>query len=81
MMKRNYPIPPTCPINNQELIRQTAAFHATGHAAAIYLDNKQKQLPPVFFQITIKAWDRPKNSPLDKGLLAHEHFVGVVECG
>ena len=79
-MKRNYQLTPTCPINDQELIRQTA-FHEAGHAAAIYLYNKQKQLPPVFFQITIKAWDYPKNSPLDKGSLAHEHFVGVVEGG
>ncbi len=80
IMKRNYQINTICPIDDQELIRQTA-FHEAGHAAAIYLYNKQKQLPPVFFQITIKAWERPKNTSLNDSLLAHEHFVGVVEGG
>jgi len=41
------------PINHAELSRKTA-IHEAGHAAAIYLGNKQKQLPPVFFQIFIK---------------------------
>ncbi|MDD2658761.1 MAG: hypothetical protein PHY54_03645 [Methylococcales bacterium] len=41
------------PINHTELSRKTA-IHEAGHAAAIYLGNKQKQLPPVFFQIFIK---------------------------
>ena len=41
------------PINNTELSRKTA-IHEAGHAAAIYLGNKQKQLPPVFFQIYIR---------------------------
>lgn len=35
-----------------DLIQQTA-FHEAGHAASIYLGNKQKQLPPVYFQIQI----------------------------
>ena len=42
------------PINNAELSRKTA-IHEAGHAAAIYLGNKQKQLPPVFFQINIRG--------------------------
>jgi hypothetical protein len=41
------------PINHAELNRKTA-IHEAGHAAAIYLGNKQKHLPPVFFQIIIK---------------------------
>ncbi|MEY3759694.1 MAG: hypothetical protein RIR39_1185 [Pseudomonadota bacterium] len=41
------------PINHAELSRKTAV-HEAGHAAAIYLGNKQKQLPPVFFQVFIK---------------------------
>jgi hypothetical protein len=40
-------------IANQELSTRTA-IHEAGHAAAIYLGNKKKQLPPVFFQIIIK---------------------------
>jgi len=41
-------------ISNQELSVQTA-IHEAGHAAAIYLGNKQRQLPPVFFQIVTKV--------------------------
>jgi hypothetical protein len=36
----------------KELSRKTA-IHEAGHAAAIYLGNKQKNLPPVCFQIII----------------------------
>ncbi|MDD5412543.1 MAG: hypothetical protein PHF31_14220 [Methylobacter sp.] len=79
-MKRNYQIDVNCPINDQDLIRQIA-FHEAGHATAIYLYNKQKQLPPVFFQITIKALDRLKDSHLNTCSLAHDHFVAVVEGG
>jgi hypothetical protein len=41
------------PVHPDALRKQTA-IHEAGHAAAIYLGNKQKQLPPVFFQIIIK---------------------------
>jgi hypothetical protein len=40
-------------ISHYDLKRETA-IHEAGHAAAIYLGNKQRQLPPVFFQIFIK---------------------------
>lgn len=33
--------------------RQCIAFHEAGHAAAIYLNNKARNLPPVFFQIML----------------------------
>ena len=78
-MKRNYQTDVSCPIDDQDLLRQIA-FHEAGHATAIYLYNKQKQLPPVYFQITIKALDRPKDNPLDSRL-AYDHFAAVVEGG
>ncbi len=37
---------------HQEVYRKVA-IHEAGHATAIYLGNKQKRLPPVFFQIFI----------------------------
>jgi len=37
---------------DRDLIRQIV-FHEAGQAAAVYLYNKQKQLPSVDFQITI----------------------------
>ena len=52
-MKRRHTSNDFYPINHAELSRKTAV-HEAGHAAAIYLGNKQKQLPPVFFQIFIK---------------------------
>ncbi|MCK9395039.1 MAG: hypothetical protein M0Q44_05565 [Methylobacter sp.] len=77
-MKRNYQADASCFINDQDLIRQIA-FHEAGHAAAIYLYNKQKQLPPVHFQITIKALDRQKDSSSNNR--AYDHFAAVVEGG
>ena len=42
--------------NNGKLIqyKQRVAFHEAGHAAGIYLNNKARQLPPVFFKIIFK---------------------------
>jgi hypothetical protein len=40
-----------------ELNWQTA-FHEAGHAAAIYLENKRNNLPPVYFQIEVSKADR-----------------------
>lgn len=53
-MKRRHTSNDFYPVNHAELSRKTA-IHEAGHAAAIYLGNKQKQLPPVFFQIFIKG--------------------------
>jgi hypothetical protein len=53
IMKRRHTSTDFYPINHAELSWKTA-IHEAGHAAAIYLGNKQKQLPPVFFQIFIK---------------------------
>lgn len=41
-------------LTHQEVYRKVA-IHEAGHAAAIYLGNKRKRLPPVFFQIFITA--------------------------
>ncbi len=79
-MKRNYQTDTSYLINDQDLIRQIA-FHEAGHATAIYLYNKQKQLPPVFFQITIKALDRLKDGSLNACSLTDGHFAAVVEGG
>jgi hypothetical protein len=79
-MKRNYQADASCSINDQDLIKQIA-FHEAGHAAVIYLYNKQKQLPPVYFQITIKILERLKDSSLDAGLLPDDRFVAVIEGG
>lgn len=51
-MKRIYVKPPYT-ILPQELITRTS-FHEAGHAVAIYLYNRQRKLPPVYFSIKIK---------------------------
>ena len=55
-MKLNFPSAAVSLMFEQDLIKQIA-FHEAGHAAAIYLYNKQKQLPSVDFQITITNTD------------------------
>ena len=79
-MKRNYQKSTCCAINDQDLIRQTA-FHEAGHAAGIYLYNKHKQLPPVYFQITINPVHRPIEKTWDTLALSGDHFTAMVEGG
>ena len=79
-MKRNYPIDVMSPVLDQDLIRQIV-FHEAGHAAAIHLYNKQKQLPPVYFQITIKQTDHSHAKPFASRAGTREHFVAMVEDG
>jgi len=52
-MKRRYTSNDFHAINTAELSKKMA-IHEAGHAAAIYLGNKQKQLPQIFFQIFFK---------------------------
>ena len=51
-MNRNHIFNRTLNLTHKEVNRK-AAIHEAGHAAAIYLGNQQKGLPPVFFQIFI----------------------------
>lgn len=69
-MKRNYRISETGSIDYQDLIQQIA-FHEAGHAVGIYLYNKEKHLPPVFFQIMLKSPEFAINPPLNLGSLSH----------
>ena len=52
-----------------------------GHAAAIHLYNKQKQLPPVYFQITIKKTDQSLTNPFASRAVKHDHFAAAVKGG
>ena len=60
MMKRNKIIDNyKSHIKNQHKIAIT--FHEAGHAAAIYLNNKARMLPPIFFQIVFKETEEAPN--------------------
>lgn len=52
-MNRSYHRQSFCKHSGLKELRLKTAIHEAGHAAAIYLGNKQRQLPPVFFQIVI----------------------------
>lgn len=70
-MNRSYPPKNWLnPTTAQELSRKTA-FHEAGHAAAIYLGNRQKQLPPVFFQICRNSQDVHWLAKVEGGRLIH----------
>lgn len=65
IMQRKYQSTDSCFHNKQALTHQTA-FHEAGHVTGIYLGNKQKQLPPVFFQIVIKQADKENDQLVAK---------------
>lgn len=54
------------------------AFHEAGYAAAIYLNNKAQNLPPVFFQITLM--DLSSNSEQEL-MDCHNNCIASVEGG
>ena len=79
-MKRNYPIDAITPILDKNLIRQVV-FHEAGHAAAIHLYNRQKRLPPVYFQISIKQIDNSTTQYFTNSAVTRDHFAAIVEGG
>ncbi len=82
IMKRRYTSNDFCAINTAELGKKTA-IHEAGHAAAIYLGNKQKQLPPIFFQIFIKKLnsDSQPMTCLCKASDSCNHCVTKIDGG
>ncbi len=56
------------------------AVHEAAHAAAIYLGNKRKGLPQLFFQVSIASQDG--DTPCDKYLLKPDRgFIAEVDGG
>ena len=78
-MNRTNNLKNTTQLAYQEISRETA-IHEAGHAAAIYLGNQQKGLPPVFFQIFISL---SNSGPQSSGFLnrASERDIAKVEGG
>jgi hypothetical protein len=69
-MQRNYQSDYSYFPSIHELTRQTA-FHEAGHAASIYLGNKEKNLPAVFFLIKIKKATAPNELAVAKVIDGH----------
>ncbi len=57
------------------------AFHEAGHAAAIYLHNQQKQLPQIYFHISLSGFNQQKRQT---DAVRHENqgvFQAILEGG
>ncbi len=79
-MKRNYFIDDFKTCNFQELATQIA-YHEAGHATAIYLYNKQQQLPPVFFKVHVKKHENLKQFMAEKGEQEPPAVAATIEGG
>ncbi len=71
-MQRNYQSDYFDTPSIQDLTHQTA-FHEAGHAASIYLGNKQKKLPAVFFQIQVQQ--AKESNPLNIAKVIGGHLI------
>jgi hypothetical protein len=79
-MGRNVSIPPLGKTHGHALSRETA-IHEAGHAVAIYLGNKQKQLPTVFFQIVINRASTSHNSAFSGDARTQNGWIAKIENG
>ncbi len=61
--------------------KQRVAFHEAGHAAGIHLNNKAKQLPPVFFKIIFKEMSGVTASDIMAYQTTHDDCIARVEGG
>jgi hypothetical protein len=61
--------------------KQRVAFHEAGHAAGIHLNNKARQLPPIFFKIMFKDMSRVTESDVMAYKTTHDDCIARVEGG
>jgi len=67
--------------NRLQQHKQCIAFHEAGHAAAIYLNNKARNLPPVFFQIIFKELGGTIDNDVIIYQATHDDSIARVEGG
>lgn len=61
--------------------KQCIAFHEAGHAAAIYLNNKARNLPPAFFQIMFKDFSGESKESIMVYQVAQNDCIASVKGG
>lgn len=61
--------------------KQRVAFHEAGHAAGIHLNNKARQLPPVFFKIIFKEMSGVTAADIMAYQTTHDDCIARVEGG
>ena len=64
-----------------KLHQQYIAFHEAGHAAAIYLNNRVRNLPPVFFKIMFKGLNGDSDYDVTIFKAKHDDCIAKVEGG
>lgn len=79
-MRRNKIID-ICRYNRLQQHKKCIAFHEAGHAAAIYLNNKARNLPPIYFQILFNEIRNDKDYDLVIYQENHDDSVARVEGG
>jgi hypothetical protein len=67
--------------NRLQQHKQCIAFHEAGHAAAIHLNNKARNLPPVFFQILFKELSSTSYYDVLIYQATHDDSIARVEGG
>ncbi len=79
-MKRNKTLEA---LNQDELIgkKQRLAFHEAGHAAGVHLNNKSRNLPPVFFKIIVKETGNVSETDVMTYQAAYDDCIARVEGG
>ncbi len=79
-MKRNKAIE-TSSQDNLIQHKQRIAFHEAGHAAGIHLNNKARQLPPVFFKIIFKEMSDVTAADVMAYQTSHDDCIARIEGG
>jgi hypothetical protein len=70
----------TLPKSTHIEISRKIAIHEAGHAAAVYLSNRQKGLPPVYFQICINPLNNDLQTAESLGK-TYERYNAKIEGG
>lgn len=61
--------------------KQRVAFHEAGHTAGIYLNNKARHLPPVFFKIVFKGISGVTDADIRAYQTTNDDCIARVEGG
>lgn len=61
--------------------KQRIAYHEAGHAAGIHLNNKARQLPPVFFKIIFKEMSSTTDTEIMAYQSTHDDCIAHVQGG
>lgn len=79
-MKRNKIIEA---LSHEKLIehKRRVAFHEAGHAVGIHLNNKARQLPPIFFKIIFKDIGAVADADVMSYQTLHDDCIARVEGG